>query len=228
MAQDDYMPRFRESWEFASESTALVVVDLQYASASRLHGLGRQHSEEGREAVVEYRFNQIETKVVPNTQRILQRFRDRGLPVIYVANGSRRSDFLDMPPHMRGYAAYLGLTEGSEVYRILDEVAPREDELVLTKTTAGAFYSSGIKNHLDSLGVTDVAVVGVSTNACVDSTARGAAETGFRTVVVSDACTATHEDLHDAALTSFGRLFGTVMTTDELLASMSQATVDAG
>lgn len=219
MSTDDYLPQFREAWAFAGGATALLIVDLQYASASRLHGLGRQHSEEGREEIVAYRFNQIETNVVPNTQRILRRFRELGLPVIYVANGSRRSDFMDMPQHMRGFAAYLGLAEGSDVFQILEDVAPREDELVLTKTTAGAFHSTGIKNHLDSLGATDVVVVGVSTNACVDTTARGAAENGFRTVVVSDACTATHADLHAAALTSFGRLFGAVMTTDELLAA---------
>jgi biuret amidohydrolase len=216
-APADYMPEFRPDWGRAGGRTALLLVDLQYATGSRAHGLGRRLQEEGRAELVAQRYERIENLVVPNTRRLLGHFRERGMPVIYLVNGACLPDYSDFAPHMREFVRYVGALVGTKEYEILEEVAPTEQELVVRKTTAGAFHSTSLDRTLRSLGVSSLVVVGISTNACVDTTARGAAELGYETLLVEDACASTHPELHDAALRSFGRLFGTVASTDEAL-----------
>ena len=216
MTTADYLPQFRAGWS-PEGLTCLLVVDLQYATGSRHHGLGRNLAAEGRDDVVAKRFDRIEQVIVPNTRRLLAGFRERGLPVVYVVNGSHRDDYGDMSPHMRKFAEYVGIHVDRKEYEILDEVAPEGDDLVLTKTTAGAFHSTGIDRILRSMGVTNVVTVGVSTNACVDTTARGACEHGYATMLVEDATGSSHEHLHEAALQSFSRLFGQVASTQDVL-----------
>ena len=60
-----------------------------------------------------------------------------------------------------------------------------------------------------------------STNMCVETTARTAADRGFKCVMLEDGCATTDEDLHQATLRSFGRLFGRVETTDAVLAELA-------
>jgi biuret amidohydrolase len=214
---DDYMPEFRPEWGHHAGQIALLVVDLQYATGSRSHGLGRLLEQEGRAELVQQRYERIETLVVPNTRRLLDHFHEQSMPVIYLVNGSRLPDYSDFAPHMRNFARYVGIRVGTKEYEILDEIAPATDDLVLRKTTAGAFHSTGLDRILRSLGAGSVVVVGVSTNACVDTTARGAAELGYETLLVEDACASTHLELHAAAVRSFGRLFGAVASTQDVL-----------
>ena len=53
----------------------------------------------------------------------------------------------------------------------------------------------------------------------VESTVRASADLGYRTVVVSDACSTTSETAHNASLASMAML-GEVVTTDDLLATV--------
>ena len=56
-------------------------------------------------------------------------------------------------------------------------------------------------------------MTGVSTNMCVETTAREAADRGYGVTLLEDACATTHEDLHNATITNFQRLFGRVIST---------------
>jgi len=94
---------------------------------------------------------------------------------------------------------------------------PRPDESIINKTTIGAFASTGIDHLLRSLGRDQLYMTGVSTNMCVDTTAREAADRGYGVTLIEDACATTHEDLHNATVTNFQRLFGRVIYTDDAL-----------
>jgi hypothetical protein len=78
----DYANQFNPPWTLDPARSALVVVDMQYASASRHEGLGRLLKDRGQESLGAYRFDRIENVVVPTVQRLLAGFRARGLRVV--------------------------------------------------------------------------------------------------------------------------------------------------
>jgi biuret amidohydrolase len=157
---------------------------------------------------------------VPNIQRLLGFFRRHGLRVVYLTVGSEQPDYSDMPPHMKAFAMAANNTKGNREHEILDELRPELGETVLNKTTAGAFNSTGIDALLRTLGTDHLVITGISTNSCVETTARDAADRGYRCVLVDDGCGAAREELHQATLVSFRRLFGRVATTDEVLCEL--------
>jgi hypothetical protein len=146
----DYAHQFNPPFALAPGQAALVVVDMQYASGSRDHGLGRALKERGQEALGAYRFDRIERVVVPTIQRLLAFFRAHGLRVCYLTVGSELPDYSDLPPHMRAFAESAGNTRGHREHEILDALPPRPGEAVLNKTTMSAFHSSGFERLLRS------------------------------------------------------------------------------
>jgi nicotinamidase-related amidase len=202
-------------------AVALVIIDLQYASACRTAGFGRWLSEHGRAEEGDYRFSRIEQLVVPNTARLLAAFRARGLQRVFVRLGAQAAGCADLVPHIRALEQEFGNVQGAREYEFLDELAPGPGEAVVTKLSASAFTSSGIDALLRNLGVTTLVFTGVSTSQCVDLTARDAADRGYRCVIVEDAVAEDAPHYHDATLEQFGRLFGAVLTTAEVLAALS-------
>lgn len=201
-------------------ATALVLVDMQYASACRTTGFGRWLEEAGRAEEGRYRFDRIERLVVPNTARLLAFFRERRLHRIFVRLGAQMAGCRDLLPHVRELETAFGNVQGRREYEILDELAPRPSEPVVTKLSASAFTSSSIDALLRHLAVESLVFTGVSTSQCVDLTARDAADRGYRCVVVEDAVAEDRPDYHEWTLEQFQRLFGRVLTTDEVLAEL--------
>jgi nicotinamidase-related amidase len=161
--------------------------------------------------------------VVPTIQRLLGAFRERGLRIVYLTVGSELPDFSDLPPHMRPMAEAVGNTRGRREHEILDALAPEPHEARLNKTTMSAFHSSGFERLVRAWGVDQLLFTGVSTNSCVEGTARDAADRGFRCLLVEDGCGAANAALHDAACHNFQRLLGRVDSSARVLAELGAA-----
>ncbi|MBT3535259.1 MAG: cysteine hydrolase [Rhodospirillaceae bacterium] len=216
---NDYIQAFMTERAPDFSRAALIVVDMQYATGHRDGALGRRLAAEGSN-VGGYRFARIEALVVPNMKRLLDRFRKAKGAVIYLTVGADKADCSDAPPHMINMFRALDNFEGSREHEIIDELKPHDGESVINKTTIGAFASTGIDHLLRSMGRDQLYMGGVSTNMCVDTTAREAADRGYGVTLIEDACATTHEDLHDATITNFQRLFGRVISTDEAMAEL--------
>ena len=222
-APSDYAHQFNPGFRLDPRTVALVVVDMQYASGSRDHGLGRALKARGQEALGAWRFDRIERSVVPAIQRLLAFFRDHGLHIVYLTVGSELPDYSDLLPHMRAFAESASNTRGNKEHEILDVLAPRPGEPVLNKTTMSAFHSTGFERLLRAWGVEQLLFTGISTNSCVEGTARDAADRGFRCVLVEDACGAASQALHEATCTNFARLLGRVAPSGEVVGELRQA-----
>jgi biuret amidohydrolase len=223
----DYAHQFNPGFQLDPAKVALVVVDMQYASGSRHEGLGRLLKDQGREAQGTERFDRIETVLVPTIRSLLDAFRSRGLRVIFLTVGSELPDYSDLPPHMRPMAEAVGNTRGRREHEILAELAPRPHEPVLNKTTMSAFHSSGFERLVRAWGVDQLVFTGVSTNSCVEGTARDAADRGFRCLLVEDGCGAASRQLHEAACQNFQRLLGRVDSSARVIAELDAARVPA-
>jgi nicotinamidase-related amidase len=71
-------------------------------------------------------------------------------------------------------------------------VQPLPGEMEFTKTVNSAFVGTGLEPYLRGQGITDLVVMGLTTDHCVSASVRMASDLGFRVTLVADA-TATFE-----------------------------------
>jgi len=219
---EDFRMEFITTFTLNPKKTAFIPIDLQYASASRTMGLGKILKERGKEEEGKYRFDRIERVVIPNVQKLLGFFRKHGLRIIYITVGSETVDYSDIWPHRIPFIRASNNRAGQREHEILDEVKPLPGELVINKTTSGAFNSSSIDVVLRTMGIEYCLFAGVSTQLCVETTARDAADRGYKSIVIDDACATLKEEYHNAALITFQRNYGRVSTTDEVIRELEK------
>lgn len=214
---NDYITAFTSDFEIEPKSTALIIVDMQYATGSRNEGLGKLLSEQGKSDLVQYRFDRIEDVVIPTLQRLLSFFRENQMAVVYLTMGASLKDYNDALPHLKALFQSSNNYVGSAEHRVLEDIKPQQGELVIHKTTVGAFSSTNLDSILWSKGLKSLLFTGVSTNMCVETTARDAADKGFRCTLIEDGCGASAQRYHDATMETFQRLFGKVKTAKEII-----------
>jgi nicotinamidase-related amidase len=158
------------------------------------------------------------TGVLATINRVLDGARSAGAKVVYtrVAWQPGFPDLDANSPLLGIVAQTKCLEDGSRGAAIVDEVSPHSNDTVVTHQRVGGFQDSELDATLRAAGIDTVVFVGVATNASVEGTARVASDLGYRTVVVSDACSAATPAAHAASLESLG-LLAEIVTTDELL-----------
>ncbi|MDG4790952.1 isochorismatase family protein [Micromonospora sp. WMMD1102] len=82
--------------------------------------------------------------------------------------------------------------------RLMDGLEPGPGEPVLHKTSHNAFTTTNLQQLLTQAGVLEVAVCGIRTEQCVETTARLASDLGYQVTFVTDA-TATNPIEHPDA-----------------------------
>lgn len=220
-------PRLVVSFELRPETTALVITDIQNRAISPQFGLGAIFRARYPEV---HRFftERLEGTVIPNNVRLLGFFREHGLRVIFLTVGPELPDGSDwVSPIKLGFGSYQRSTgirglypRGTPEHRVIAPLSPRSDELVLNKTTSGAFNSTGFEVTLRTLGVDTIVITGLSTCACVETTARAASDRGIKCAIVEDACAAFDQDLHNATMRSFHLYFGDVRSADQVVGEL--------
>jgi nicotinamidase-related amidase len=219
----DYISDLSTSFEIDPAKVALIVVDMQYATGSRKTGLGKRLTEQGKlDMLARERFDRIENVVVPNLRRMLAFFRENGLRVIYITFGSEMEDYSDAPPHMERFFRGTNNLKGQLEHEIVEEVKPHPGEPVLNKTTISAFTSTGIDSLLRSMGIEYLLFAGMSTNMCVGTTARDAADRGYRCLLIEDCCGAAQNEYHRWETVNFQRLFGRVDSSGKVMAEIKR------
>ena len=116
------------------------------------------------------------------------------------------------------------LIQGEPGHALIPELAPIAGEAVVDKPGKGAFYATDLHARLNVNGITQLVVVGVTTEVCVHTTVREANDRGFDCLVLSD-CTASYiPSLHDAALrmiSAQGGIFGWVSSSEALIPAVT-------
>ncbi len=110
----------------------------------------------------------------------------------------------------------LFVPRGSWDAKVLDAIAPAEDEIVLPKTSSSVFISTNIDYVLRNLGVRSLMIAGVLTDQCINSAVRDACDLGYLVTVPTDACATLSAERHEWALRN-NRGYCRQITTDELV-----------
>ncbi|HYW03644.1 MAG TPA: cysteine hydrolase [Gammaproteobacteria bacterium] len=157
---------------------------------------------------------------VPGCRQLLEAARRERMPVIFTRY-MYRPDYSDGGVVIREFFPDLAtsgaLRAGSWDAEVVDELAPREGELVVDKNRPSAFYGTPLESYLNGLHADSLIVCGVTTNVCVETTVRDAMQRDLKVWVVGEATAEFDRDRHEAALHSMGWMFGQVVRLDAVL-----------
>jgi len=203
---------------FDAEGCALLIIDMQ-RDFLEPGGFGETLGND---------VSQLRRSIEPNV-RLLAAWRARGLPVLHTREG-HRPDLADLPPSKKergrpakgiGEPGPLGriLIRGEPGHDIIPELAPRPDEPVIDKPGKGAFWATDLHAILQSRGIRQLVVTGVTTEVCVNTTVREANDRGYECLVPSDCTGSYFPDFHEAGLAMIkaqGGIFGWVCHSDAI------------
>lgn len=178
--------------------TALLVIDMQNYTARPDGGEYRGMTEAERIATYGFFFRTLHETALPNIRRLLDACRAARIEIIYTVIESLTKDGRDLSLDYR--ISGLVVTRGSWDARVLDQIAPADDEIVLPKTSSSVFISTNIDYVLRNLGIRYLIVCGGLTDQCVDSAIRDACDLGYLVTCATDACATLTQDRHDWAL----------------------------
>lgn len=130
---------------------------------------------------------------------LLEVARAAGRPVVHtrVQFGPGGRDGGWFPTKVPALQALVG---SSRANRLMDAVAPDEDEVVVTKQYASAFFATSLASTLTAMRVDTVVLAGVSTSGCIRASATDALQHGFVPIVVAEAVGDRDVSVHEANL----------------------------
>ena len=101
---------------------------------------------------------------------------------------------------------------------IIDEVAPRDGELVIRKAAASGFLGTPLIGHLVDRGIDTIIVGGESTSGCVRASVVDGCGNRFKMIVVEECVFDRHEACHAINLFDMSQKYADVVPLDEALA----------
>ncbi|MDO9434629.1 isochorismatase family protein [Hydrogenophaga sp.] len=131
-----------------------------------------------------------------------------------------RADGLDGGVFFRKIPALRVFCQGHPLAEFVPALAPRDNEPVVTKQYASAFFGTSLASLLRAQGIDCLLLAGMSTSGCVRASAVDAIQHGFIPVVVGDACGDRHSAPHEANLFDLSAKYADVRTLDQVRASL--------
>jgi ureidoacrylate peracid hydrolase len=117
---------------------------------------------------------------------------------------------------MGGVAESQALVSNTWDAQIVDELEPEPRDYRIHKTRFSGFYGTQLEPLLRSLRVETLVVCGVTTNICVESTVRDAAQRDYRCFVPRDAVGEVDRAMHDAGLRVMEYAFARLVDVDDV------------
>ena len=199
------------------EHSALLFVDVQNFAAHRDGGEFKSLSDAEFDADYGVFFAGLERTVIPNMQRLQAGCRAAGIEVMYTTIESLTLDGRDrsLDYKITGFNVPKGSWDG----KVIDQIAPEGDEIVLPKSSSSVFVSTHIDYVLRNLGVKQLVISGILTDQCVESAIRDACDLGYLVTQVTDACLTYTPARHENSINAI-KGYCRQVTTAELLAEL--------
>jgi ureidoacrylate peracid hydrolase len=207
-----------EPIEIDLQRTAVMVIDMQNTFVSK----GGMFDLSGKD------MDYIAKTIEPN-RNIIKAAREKGVKVVYAVHRitadmkeiGPMSRFGMTPERMKNPEIRNGsILEGTWGTEIIDELKPRDDEMVIVKRRFGAFSGTELDMMLRTFDIRYLIFTGVATNVCVETSLREASQLQYLPVLVSDACAATEPSRQQSSIDNIKEIFGWVTTSDIILEAL--------
>jgi ureidoacrylate peracid hydrolase len=192
------------------DGTALIVVDMQNGFCHAEGSFGKLGLDVSALA-----------GAIPGCRRLVDAAHEAGVPVVFTRY-VYRSDYRDggvliqeLMPALRDVRS---LEDGTWDGELVDELKePGPGDFIVDKNRYSAFYGTRLEPILTSLRIDTLVICGVTTNMCVETTARDAMQRDYRTFIVRDAAGELDPQRHEGALATLGFGFGRVVEAADVV-----------
>ena len=199
--------------------TALLFVDVQKYNCTWDGGEYAHLSAAEKEARYAYFFRTLKERALPNMVLLQEACRRGGIEVTYTMVESLTADGRDRSLDYKITGFHV--PKGSADAKMLDELAPTDDEIVFPKTSSSVFISTNIDYVLRNLGTKYLIIAGCLTDQCIDSAVRDACDLGYLVTVPTDACATQSAERHEWSLRN-NRGYCRQRSTRDLLAEIAR------
>ena len=210
-------PSQRQRPPIERASAGLLVVDMQNLCAKPGVGELAAAGAPGYDGPDRYFRDRVVETVTPNLQRLEAACRGAGVEVLFTVIESLTRDGRDRSLDYK--LSNMHVPKGAYEARVIDEIAPLDDEIVIPKTASSVFNATNIDYVLRNLGIHDLIIAGVCTDQCVEGAVRDAADMGYLVTLVEDACATHSQAEHDASLHVL-KGYCRVLATDAVIAEI--------
>lgn len=193
--------------------TALIVVDIQVDFAAPYGLLGRYGVDL---SPAEAAIDRIET--------LIAAARKAGTTIGFmrvVTTPEQDSDALKTLMARKGQPGGEAICRtddgGADYYR----VHPEPGDIEIGKLLFNSFHDTDLEEQLRARGIDTLVFTGLSTDCCVDNTARDAFHRNFHVFVVSDACAAYEPELQLGSLNALEKNVALLTTTGAVVSAWS-------
>lgn len=190
------------------ERPGLIIIDVQYRTVGTKPMPVDEAIKEFPTSCGEYGWAAIR-----NLSSLLQEFRNRDLPILFAYVAPKESfdagRLSDKVPSI--------MTVSERGYDFVDEVSPREGDILLPKRHPSAFFGTPLVSYLVNLGIDTLVVTGATTSGCVRGTVVDAFSYNFRVVVPHDCVYDRAPSPHKANLFDMAYKYADVTTSEEII-----------
>lgn len=152
-------------------------------------------------------------KPIENIVNVIGCARKIGIEVIYSRHGELETS-----------SEVTASSKGQIGWKLIDELNPRDTEVIFDKSTTSVFMSSDIDKYLKSKGIKYLAFCGNTIDCCVHSSLRSANDLGYKCLLLSDCCGGVSDNLYNWSIESIiveDGVFGVVTDSKTFIESIS-------
>jgi len=160
----------------------------------------------------DYFFQRMKDMVLPNIKKIQTVFRDTRMEVMFTVIESLTLDGRDrgLDYKITGF----NVPKGSLDAKVIREIEPDSDEIIIPKTSSSVFNTTNIDYVLRNLNCRHLVLCGVLTDQCVESAVRDACDLNYLVTLVPDACATITKTRHASSLSAIKGYCRQVNTED--------------
>ena len=187
----------RHPFPFQLSHSALLVIDMQRFFLDK-----KSHAYLG-----------LARPIIPRIKKLIAFYRANRLPIIFTRHAIRSKSEVGL----MGRWWRDTLFEHHPHARIIEELKPLKNELVIRKTRYSAFAGTSLAKALRKYRVKRLVITGVLTHLCCETTARDAFVRDFEVFFVTDGTATVNRDLHLSSLKTLSDGFAIPVTTQQIL-----------
>lgn len=195
--------------EWNPQHSALLIVDVQNDYCHKEGCLAQQDLD----------VSMVE-EMMPNLKNMISAMKELSVPIIYIQ--TIHEDSTDSETWIKRLKGKNQKnlcrkdTWGAQFYQL----EPDKDDVIVIKHRYSAFIHTRLESVLRALQIETLLMAGVSTNICVESTARDGFMLDFEVIFLSDCTAAFSREAHDMTLQTINQFFGTVATSKDVIQSV--------